>query len=195
MAAFDKAASDPRRASLGNPGWVVLLLVSLSPLSWISNPQPEIEPALTPSVHGDAPIRALAFAFSPDGRMIATSHPEGCVEIRDPADMGKVQTMLPLTELAWSMAFSPDGRLLALGGAGPEILLCDLDSRRDRAACDDADRPDHDPGIFPRRSDAGSGERSSQRHHRLGPLDPPAAGDPARPFVPRPEPRLRRMVD
>ncbi len=121
-----KAGVGYSRVSPINHRLVGLLVLVLIVPSWISIPRAELETAAGPLASGITRIPAVAFAFSPDGATLATSHPEGRVELRDSANALRVERVLDPPGLSWVVAFSPDSRFLALGGAGPGVILCDL---------------------------------------------------------------------
>ena len=97
-------------------------------------------------------VAALALAFSPDGTTIATIHTDGRVALRD-LSKGRGLRFLGDRGYACALAFSPDGRHLALGGYGPDITLCDLETE---GAEDPLKMPIaryHRPGVLVRRPD------------------------------------------
>ncbi|MGW2401711.1 nSTAND1 domain-containing NTPase [Kitasatospora sp. NPDC001664] len=65
----------------------------------------------------------LAFAFSPDGRTLATGTGAGPVQLWD-AYTGRLRaTLAQRAANVMALAFSPDGTLLAAGGTGPTVGL------------------------------------------------------------------------
>src|SRR5262245_36426098 len=113
-----------------NYGLAALIGVAMMGLAWFANL--DSDPA-TPRLRlargeGDPPAQALAFAFSPDGTTIATTHTDGRVALRSPTEGWSLQRLLDYRGFAWALAFSPDGRSLAVGGTEPDILLYDLNA-------------------------------------------------------------------
>src|SRR5215468_3565954 len=92
--------------------------VAMIGLAWFSNLDSGRAPARVRLARGDGDPRAqtVAFAFSPDGMTIATTHEDGRVGLRSPAEGWSLQRFLADRGHARAVAFSPDGRLLALGG-------------------------------------------------------------------------------
>src|SRR5262249_30877729 len=60
---------------------------------------------------------AQAIAFSPDGRLLANTHPGNAVRLWG-AGLGQLlaEPRSPATAYPWTVAFSPEGRYLAAGG-------------------------------------------------------------------------------
>jgi WD40 repeat protein/transcriptional regulator with XRE-family HTH domain len=78
---------------------------------------------------------SIVAAFSPDGKVLATSNADGAVRLRDPRT--RRQLGAPLTGHpgpVWAAAFSPDGKLLATSGADATIRVWDTGTRRQLGA-------------------------------------------------------------
>jgi WD domain, G-beta repeat len=138
-------APEPRKNGLGparvrmgraRPSWVsldvaILIGAAMIGLAWLSTLDSGRAPARMRLARGEGDpqrrVTALALAFSPDGTTIATIHTDGRVALRDPTE-GRGLRFLGDRGYAWALAFSPDGRHLALGGFGPDITLCDLET-------------------------------------------------------------------
>src|SRR5262245_33730206 len=111
-----------------NYGLAALIGVAMMGLAWFATL--DSGPA-TPRLRlargeDDPPAQAIAFAFSPDGTTIATTHTDGRVALRSPPGGWSLQRPLDYRGFARALAFSPDGRSLAVGGTDPDILLYDL---------------------------------------------------------------------
>jgi WD40 repeat protein len=59
-------------------------------------------------------------------RTMATAHSNGGVALRDMSSGWSVNRVWNNGRYTMAVAFSPDGRLVALGGAEPGIVLCDV---------------------------------------------------------------------
>jgi WD40 repeat protein len=69
---------------------------------------------------------AQHFAFSPDGKMLATTGKEGSVRLWETATWKVIRRWEEPAGPIWSLTFSPDGRTLALGTNGSTLLLWDV---------------------------------------------------------------------
>jgi serine/threonine protein kinase/WD40 repeat protein len=79
------------------------------------------------SLHEQLRIDGRAFAFSPDGRLLAVEAGQGAVRLLAP-DTGREYARLedPNQDRAWKLAFSPDGTQLVVNGEGQALHLWDL---------------------------------------------------------------------
>ena len=120
------------RVSVLNRRTAGLLLLGVIVMVWLSHrdPLPDVVPIQL--ARGVPVVETLAFAFSPDGRTIATTHSDGRVALRDVADGWGVRRFLDDRGHDGAVAFSAEGRWLVLGGNEPDIVLCDL-ARGERA--------------------------------------------------------------
>jgi Tol biopolymer transport system component len=106
----------------------VLIGLAMIGLAVLPSPGPSRQPAQMRLARGDSQTVNIAFAFSPDGKTIATTDADGRVALRSPTLGRSRQRFLNYGGVARALAFSPDGRHLALGGFEPGITLCDLSS-------------------------------------------------------------------
>jgi WD40 repeat protein len=81
-------------------------------------------------VRGKPGASCLAFALSPNGKMIATTRTDGRFSLRD--ILGVERTLETRGRGWWAVDFSPDGRLLAVGWEEPGILIHDLATGKSR---------------------------------------------------------------
>ena len=69
---------------------------------------------------------AIAAAFSPDGRTLASASSDTTIELWDVAGRKEVATLRGHTQYVQSVAFSPDGRTLASGSSDKTIRFWDV---------------------------------------------------------------------
>ena len=100
--------------------------------AWLSSGEPVRDPTPMRLARGEPGAMTLGFAFSPDGKAIATTDHVGRVAIWDIQDAWAIDRVLDYDGNARSVAFSPDGRSLAVGGAGAEIRVFDFPSGQTR---------------------------------------------------------------
>jgi tetratricopeptide (TPR) repeat protein/WD40 repeat protein/serine/threonine protein kinase len=63
---------------------------------------------------------------SPDGRLVATHHPDLLVRVRELATGELVARMAPNSREVYKVAFSPDGRALAIPTSGQGLMVWDI---------------------------------------------------------------------
>src|SRR5882724_11633088 len=68
----------------------------------------------------------LAVAFSPDGRLLASSSRDKTIKLWDPRSGKLARTLAGHAADVYSVAFSPKGDLLASGGGDKAIRLWDV---------------------------------------------------------------------
>ncbi|MEC4818504.1 MAG: NB-ARC domain-containing protein, partial [Scytonema sp. PMC 1069.18] len=69
---------------------------------------------------------AMCASFSPDGKVLATSHSEGNMRFWDVASGQELMRFQGHQVSAWSVAFSPDGSFFASGGQDEKIRFWDV---------------------------------------------------------------------
>lgn len=74
----------------------------------------------------------LDVAVSPDGRLIATSGPDGSVLLWDGATLAPVRTLASHARATWVVAFSPDARELASASSDGTARVVDVASGAER---------------------------------------------------------------
>ena len=74
----------------------------------------------------DSPVARVA--FSPDGKMLATTTLDGDVRIRDAATRGVIRTYTGHTDRVLGVAFSPNGAMLATASHDDSVRLWDVES-------------------------------------------------------------------
>lgn len=73
-----------------------------------------------------------AVAFSPVGKLLAMGSDEGAVTLYDLQARRELGILKGVDGLIWSMAFSPDGQTFAWTNGGPEIVLWDVPTMKQR---------------------------------------------------------------
>ena len=86
------------------------------------------ERILTLSPGGSA---ALAIAFSPSGKLLASSHGNKTIIVWDVTTGHEVTTIKELTDLVYSVVFSPDNRRLLTGGVDKTVRVWDVPTGRE----------------------------------------------------------------
>jgi WD40 repeat protein len=124
------------RTSLLSRERTCLIAVGILVVVWLSSDDSTRGRIQTRRVRGETGVMTLGFAFSPDGKTIATVDTAGRVAIWDGPDDWRISRFLDYDGIAWSLAFSADGRLLAVGGAEPDILVFNLISAGDHHVLD-----------------------------------------------------------
>ena len=114
-----------------NYGLVALIGVAMMGLAWFAtlDSGPEPPRPLLARGHGDPRAWTTAFAFSPDGKILAALHEDGHVALQSPTEGWSLPGFRGDRYHAEVIAFAPDGKSLALGGHGPDITWCDLGSK------------------------------------------------------------------
>jgi WD40 repeat protein len=72
------------------------------------------------------PFATTAVAFSPDGRLLATTGGDGAVKLWSVSTGRTLHRLEGGTNWLCSVAFSPDGKTLAATGGGDDVQLWDL---------------------------------------------------------------------
>jgi WD40 repeat protein len=126
------ADAGPERSRAGRPrsrrwtpGRIAWLLGATIALPWLPIPGPTLEGPAVYRARGRAGVPIRHFAFSPDGRTVATLDDLGCARLRSAVDGGDLGRDLAVSGFAQAVAYSPDGRHLAIGRDGPNVVLCD----------------------------------------------------------------------
>jgi WD40 repeat protein/class 3 adenylate cyclase len=88
-------------------------------------------------------IETMAVAFSPDGRLLATGHPNGNIIVRD-RNGTPIGPVLNAGGAVHTMAFAHDGRRLAVGTGSGETSIIIFDTQTGQASR----RPPSPPGGF-----------------------------------------------
>jgi WD40 repeat protein len=114
-------------------GLKCLIPIGIFGLAWVSTRESSRDPIQMRWAQGKPGVVMLGFAFSPDGKTIATTDNDGRVALRDTEGGSGIRRFLDVhLDLAWGVAFSPDGRFLAVGGVEPGVVIFDLTSDRVR---------------------------------------------------------------
>ena len=78
------------------------------------------------SWHSPGDGQVVEFAFSPDGRLLATTGRSGTIRMWDAWTGSEVGRFIGHRGELRSLSFSPDGRALASGGADSTVLIWDV---------------------------------------------------------------------
>lgn len=95
-------------------------------VSWFATSSSIDQAAATAHTQSTPCPETIALAFSPDGKTLATTHTDQRVALRAVSDGLPVMHQIESREHVWAIAYSPDGKWLALGGAGADIIACEL---------------------------------------------------------------------
>jgi WD40 repeat protein len=114
------------RISLGNPGWIGLLLASLIVLPCLPIPRPVPEFTPTSWARGSGEPLINRFAYSPDGQRFVTTYLDGRAALWTLTNQHYNMRILDSAGYAHTVAFSSDGQCVFLGGAETDVVVCDV---------------------------------------------------------------------